>query len=299
MYKILCLGNATWDRIYSVDEIPSQATKYFSSNYLEVGGGVAATAAVAASKLGASVEFIGRIGQDIVGELVEKDLNDWNVHTSHLKTFPDHTTSNAVVHVDIHGERQITVHRDPNLPRDANWITAQLLENVDCVLCDCTWNEGAEKLLTLARELNIPSVIDADLGGESLAKLIALTDHVAFSYPALCSLSGQSDLEESLRIAQTYTNGIVYVTQGDKGCYWLDQGILHHIPAYKVKAIDTTGAGDVFHGALSFAIAQGNKGAEAIRFANAVAALKCTVIGGRAGIPTIEQTIKFINSQNI
>lgn len=296
MYKILCLGNATWDRIFTVEDIPSEATKYFSSSYREIGGGVAATAAVAAAKLGAKVEFVGRRGQDNVGGLVESDLNDWGVKTTYLKSFPNNTTSSAVVHVDSKGERQITVHRDPELPRNTDWITPQLLKNVDCVLCDCTWSEGAEKLLTLARELNIPSVIDADLGGEALIKLIALTDHVAFSYPALCSLSGQTDFEAALKTAQQHTDGTVYVTNGDKGCYWLDNGILSHVSGYKVDVVDTTGAGDVFHGAFAFAIAQGNKGDTAIDFANAVAALKCTAIGGRIGIPSQKETLEFIQS---
>lgn len=298
MYKIFCLGNATWDRIFTVESIPSAAMKYFSSSYREVGGGVAATAAVAAAKLGAHVEFIGRIGQDNTGELVKSDLNNWGVETNHLKAFAGNVTSTAVVHVDSAGERQITVHRDPDLPRETDWINSEMLEGVDCVLCDCTWSEGAEKLLLLARAANIPSVIDADLGGEEQSRLIALCDHVAFSYPAIQALTNQTEFESALRAAQQYTEGTVYVTHGANGCYWLEDNELKHISGYRVDVVDTTGAGDVFHGALALAIAQGNRGETAVDFANAVAALKCTAYGGRAGIPTFAKTIEFIESYN-
>ncbi len=298
MLKILCVGNATWDRIYNVIEIPSVATKYFSTNYFEVGGGVAATAAVAAAKLGCEVEFIGRIGNDNVGKLIKYDLAEWGVKTTHSNLINGAVSSNAVVHVDPRGERQITVHRDPNMPRNADWITADMLEGVDCVLCDCTWSEGAEKLLTLAKEKGIPSVIDADLGVENLSKLLVIGEHIAFSNPALCNLTCENDLEKALVIAQEQTKGTVYVTKGEEGCYWLEDGQLKQVKGYRVDVIDTTGAGDVFHGALAVAVAQGNRGQTAVNFANAVAALKCTKLGGRAGIPNMEQAIKFIESNN-
>ena len=294
--NILCIGNATWDRIFNVNEIPSEATKYFSTSYHEIGGGVAATAAVAIATLGANVSLLTRLGNDNVGRAIKEDLNKWGVDTSLLQQFNDTSSSNAVVHVDPAGERQITVHRDSNLPVNSDWITEELLENIDCILCDCTWSEGAEKLLTLANSKGIPSVIDADLGGETMAKLVSLGTDVAFSYPALCQMTGETDIEKALLAAQQNTNGTVYVTNGEHGCYWVEDNIVKHVSGYRVNVVDTTGAGDVFHGALAFAIAKKLKGENAVNFANAVAALKCTKPGGRAGIPDYDQVINFIKS---
>jgi len=87
----------------------------------------------------------------------------------------------------------------------------------------------------------------------------------------------------------------VYVTQGREGCYWLEKGELCHQPGYAVEVVDTTGAGDVFHGALGLSLAQQMPSSEAVRFASAVAALKCTKPGGRAGIPDCDQTRSFLS----
>ncbi|WP_413112541.1 PfkB family carbohydrate kinase [Thaumasiovibrio sp. DFM-14] len=294
--KILCIGNATWDRIFNVAEIPSEATKYFSTSYHEIGGGVAATAAVAIAKLGSDVSLLARLGDDNVGRTITEDLKDWGVDTSLLQVFENRSSSNAVVNVDTAGERQITVHRDPHLPTSAEWMTESLLDDVDCVLCDCTWGEGAEKLLSMAKARGIPSVVDADLGGETMVNLLKVGAHVAFSYPALCQLTNETDVTKALQVAQQQTEGTVYVTRGEEGCYWLENNELKHASGYSVNVVDTTGAGDVFHGALAFAVAKGNSGETAVTFANAVAALKCTKPGGRAGIPSYEQVIEFIKS---
>ena len=91
------------------------------------------------------------------------------------------------------------------------------------------------------------------------------------------------------------TNGHVYVTQGRDGCFWLENGALCHQPGFEVNVIDTTGAGDVFHGALAVSLGQKLPAADAVRFASAVAALKCTKPGGRAGIPDCDQTRSFLS----
>ena len=297
MASILCVGNTTWDRFYTVESVPSQATKYFSSDYYELGGGIAATAAVTAARLGHTVALVSRIGDDSIGQQIIKDLSQWGVATDHLHSIPGAISSNAVVHVDKDGERQITVHRDRQMSSDASWINESILDGVDSVMCDCTWSEGAERLLLMARVRGIPTVIDADLGGDALLKLLPLADHAAFSKPALNKLTedrAPRDVHEALLVAQSYTPGVVYVTQGERGCFWLADDQLCHLPAFKVDVVDTTGAGDVFHGALAVAVAEGKTGSEAVRFASAVAALKCTQPGGRAGIPNQTQLADFI-----
>ena len=296
MTKIVCIGNATWDRFFFVEEIPSRATKYFSNKFIELGGGVAATAAVAAARLGSQVSFVGRSGQDSVGEQIRSELEEYGVNTRFIQAFSGITSSNAVVHVDTQGERQITVLRDPEMPEDPDWITPEILDGADAVLCDCTWPEGAERLLSMARELGIPTIIDADLGGEALLRLLPLGSHVAFSNPALTELSGETDAKTALQFAQDKTDGTVYVTRGAQGCYWLEQNELKHASAYKVDVVDTTGAGDVFHGALAVAVANQQTGKDAVRFASAVAALKCTKPGGRAGIPDRTELKKFMST---
>jgi sulfofructose kinase len=294
MARILCLGNAVWDRYFEMESIPSQATKYFARGYFEEGGGVAATAAVAARRLGADVSLVSRLGEDNNGVCIARELESWGVDTGYLRRFPGAASSHAVVHVDGAGERQITVFRDAGLPTGSDWLRPEMLDGVDCLLCDTSWPEGALFLLQQARARGIPGVLDLDLGASRMDELVPLGDYQAFSWPGLQQFTGEETPEKALRVAQRSTAGVVCVTRGEEGCYWLDNGELRHIPAFSVDCVSTSGAGDVFHGALAVAIGEGQSVARALKFASAAAALKCTSRGGREGIPGREQLERFL-----
>jgi sulfofructose kinase len=108
---------------------------------------------------------------------------------------------------------------------------------------------------------------------------------VVFSAPGLEVATGVRGIAEGLRAASSIGSGVMMATDGAKGVYWLDGGKLRHQPAHEVEAVDTLGAGDVFHGALALALAEGRHMEAAVRFANAAAAIKVTRFGGRAGTP--------------
>jgi sulfofructose kinase len=130
-------------------------------------------------------------------------------------------------------------------------------------------------------------VLDADLTVDPRAvELLAMAEHVVFSEAALARMSGQPDPAKALRWARGRVAGpYVGVTIGAKGYLWLEGESMRSMPAYPVDVIDTLGAGDVFHGAYALALAEGREVAEAARFANAAAAIKCTRASGRRGIP--------------
>ncbi|WP_158782388.1 PfkB family carbohydrate kinase [Pantoea sp. BAV 3049] len=294
MSNIVCLGNAVWDRVFEMEQIPQQPTKYFARGYFENGGGIAATAAVACVRLGAHAQLISRLGDDSNGELIRNELAQWDVDVSGMHTFAGVQSSHAVIHVDSEGERQITVFRDGRCPTSTDWLSADMLEGVDCLLCDTSWPEGALWLMAEAKKRHIPAVLDLDLGASRMAELVAHGDHLAFSLPGLRLFTQQHNIADALKAAQKKTQGTVYVTCGAEGCYWLDGEEVRHVPSFPVLCVDTTGAGDVFHGALAVAIAEQRPTFEAIRFANAVAALKCTREGGRKGIPDRQQLAQFL-----
>jgi sulfofructose kinase len=197
--------------------------------------------------------------------------------------------------VDASGERVIANYPSADLPATADWLKEIDFSQWDSVLADVRWHEGAKQAFTLARQQGVPTVLDADVTPQDIAELVALSDHAAFSAPGLKRLTRIDNPLDALKKAQTLTNGHVYVTQGREGCYWLEKGELCHQPGYAVEVVDTTGAGDVFHGALALSLAQQMPSSEAVRFASAVAALKCTKPGGRAGIPDCDQTRSFLS----
>lgn len=295
MIRIACVGIAVMDRIYYVEGLPTEGGKYVAKRYTEVGGGPAATAAVAAAKLGAKVDFIGRVGDDDTGNSLLAELESRGVNTRYSRRYAGAKSSQSAIMVDAQGERIIVNYPSPDLLHDADWLNEIDFTQWDVVLADVRWHEGARQAFTLARRAGVMTVLDGDVTPQDIRELVALSDHAAFSEPGLARLTGINDPEAGLKQAQTLTNGHVYVTRGSAGCDWIKNNTLQHQSGFKVDVVDTTGAGDVFHGALAFSLAGGDLPEEAVRFASGVAALKCTRPGGRAGIPDCDQTRSFLS----
>ncbi|HCC2434563.1 TPA: sugar kinase [Klebsiella pneumoniae] len=295
MIRVACVGITVMDRIYYVEGLPTEGGKYVAKRYTEVGGGPAATAAVAAAKLGAQVDFIGRVGDDDTGNSLLAELESLGVNTRYTRRYVGADSSQSAIFVDAKGERVIVNYPSPDLLPDADWLNEIDFSQWDVVLADVRWHEGAKQAFVLARLSGVMTVLDGDVTPQDISELVALSDHAAFSEPGLVRLTGLKDPEAGLRQAQTLTNGHVYVTRGSEGCDWINNFALQHQPGFSVDVIDTTGAGDVFHGALAFSLASGKEPAEAVRFASGVAALKCTRPGGRAGIPDYDQTRTFLS----
>lgn len=295
MTRIVCVGITVLDRIWYLNDLPKEGGKYVANNYKEVGGGPAATAAVAAAKLGAKVDFIGRVGDDDTGNRLLAELEPLGVNTRYTRVVKGARSSQSAVLVDAGGERIIANYPSPDLPAEADWLRDIDFSQWDVVLADVRWHDGAKQAFTLARQQGVTTVLDADITPQDISELVALSDHAAFSAPGLQRLTNIPEPKSALKKAQTLTNGHVYVTQGKEGCYWLEKGDLCHQPGFTVEVVDTTGAGDVFHGALAVSLAQNARVGEAVQFASAVAALKCTRPGGRAGIPDCDQTRSFLS----
>ena len=295
MIRIACVGITVMDRIYYVEDLPTEGGKYVAKRYTEVGGGPAATAAVAAAKLGAQVDFIGRVGDDDTGKKLLAELESLGVNTRYTRRYVRANSSQSAIMVDAKGERIIVNYPSPDLLPDADWLNAIDFSQWDVILADVRWHEGAKQAFTLARQAGVMTVLDGDVTPQDISELVALSDHAAFSEPGLARLTGINDSEAGLKQAKTLTNGHVYVTRGSEGCDWIKNNTLQHQSGFKVDVVDTTGAGDVFHGALAFSLAGGDAPEEAVRFASGVAALKCTRPGGRAGIPDCDQTRSFLS----
>lgn len=295
MIRIACVGIAVMDRIYYVEGLPTEGGKYVAKRYTEVGGGPAATAAVAAAKLGAQVDFIGRVGDDDTGNSLLAELESLGVNTRYTRRYTGAKSSQSAIMVDAQGERIIVNYPSPDLLYDADWLNEIDFSQWDVVLADVRWHEGARQAFTLARRAGVMTVLDGDVTPQDISELVALSDHAAFSEPGLARLTGINDSEAGLKQAKTLTNGHVYVTRGSEGCDWIKNNALQHQSGFKVDVVDTTGAGDVFHGALAFSLAGGDAPEDAVRFASGVAALKCTRPGGRTGIPDCDQTRSFLS----
>ena len=286
MKQIVCVGNAVLDHIFQLQIIPKLPVKCFASNYTQAGGGNAATAAVAISRAGGKAVFWGRVGDDNNAELILDELAEFGVDVKDVIRQKGVKSGVSSVMVDEFGERLITNYCDSKISSDPNWLPLERLNDSKAVLVDFRWHEGAIKSLSKARELGIPGVLDADLTPEGLNEdVISCATHVLFSQPALLEFAQGKSIEKALQYARELNSGWVGVTEGSAGISWLENGALRHFPAYKVKTVDTLGAGDVFHGIFTLGLAEGHTEENSISLANAGAAIHCSKHGGRKSIP--------------
>lgn len=285
--QVLCVGNAAWDQIFTLDALPTVAGKYFAHGYSESGGGPAGTASVAVSRLGGKARLWSRIGDDATGDRIVAELLAYGVEVPAVSRLKGVASSLAGIWVDRQGERFIVNYLDPKFPQDAGWLPLGEVGNFDAVLADIRWPAGAEAVLRAAAKVGVISVLDGDRAPSVsiLATLAPLAKYAVFSEAGLAMFSGETDPGAGLVGAAKVPGVNPFVTLGDKGCMWLENGNVRSMPAFAVEAVDTTGAGDVFHGAFALALAEGRGVEEGLRFASAVSAIKCTRPGGRAGIP--------------
>jgi sulfofructose kinase len=165
-------------------------------------------------------------------------------------------------------------------------LSSDAISSFSVVLADTRWPDGSEMVLALARAAGATAILDADGGDPAmLRRLAALCDHVIFSEQGLRDLVGAGEISSQLRHAAAHCKGIVAVTAGVEGSFWLIDGAVSHVAAFPVQASDTTGCGDVFHGAYALALAEGKQPLEAARFASAAAAEKAARGMGWDGMP--------------
>ena len=293
---LICVGHAALDRIYRIDSFPPEPTKIRALEHIEAGGGMAANAAVAAARLGAEVELWSRVGDDPAGVAIRNGLKAEKVDVRYVHAFEEARSSTSAVIVDGHGERMIITQRDTSIPAGTSWLPIERVAEASAVLCDLRWLEAVRVVLTRARREGIPTILDADLGGrEALPELLALVDYAVFSAPSLHEFArGMSDVE-ALQQVMRHGPRHAGVTLGPRGYLWAGRdGRSGHQPAFQVDVVDTTGAGDAFHGAFALGVAEGLPIEATARQAAAVAALKCTRLGSRAGLPTRSELDRFV-----
>jgi sulfofructose kinase len=284
--RIACVGHAALDHVFEVDAFPSRPTKTPALSYRPGTGGMAFNAAIAAARLGAAVRMIGRVGCEPGAQMLRERLRAEGVDPRGLETVATATTSVSAIVVDARGERQIYNHRGDAIAR-AHALDTRLLYGADVVLADPRWVAGAAAALRWARAQHVTAMLDVDVApAADLAQLVGLAQWAVFSEAGLAAYA--PGLESRLALQRALASGceVAMVTRGDRPVWWLRRdGALQRLAVPRVAAIDTTGAGDVFHAALALAIGEGRAERAAVAFAATAAALKCLGGPGVLGAP--------------
>jgi sulfofructose kinase len=284
MPTLLVVGAAVMDCVYAMDELPVRAEKYRAKSLVLRGGGTAATAAVTAKRLGLEVALAARVGDDFFGAAIVDELEMEGVDCKLVRRCPGKQSSVSAVMIDRSGERMLVNFKDPGIDSGTDWLPQKLPPEIDGVLGDHHWAAGTEHFFRLAREAGKAAILDADR--QTSMHILASATHIGFSARGLREQSGMENLPEALAWCRTQVPGWLAVTDGANGAWFTEEGRIAHEPALKVTAVDTNGAGDVWHGAFSVALLEGQAPRQAVRFANAAASLKCSRGGGRSAIPT-------------
>jgi sulfofructose kinase len=297
MASVLSIGIAVLDFVFQVDEMPTKPEKHRAKAVKAVGGGIAANAAVAVARQGGDSWLITRVGDDFVASDILTELEREKVNYRLSERFPGVKSQVSCILVDNRGERMIISYSDPDIPDGVDWLPKRLPLGIGCVLGDTRWETGAKHMFGLARAAGVPAVLDVDRKPKDL-DLIRASTHPAFSAQACREMTGIDDVAKGAELLAKAFPGWLAVTDGPAGVYWTDGGVIRNSPAFKVEVVDTLGAGDTWHGAFALGLAEGMAPERAIRYASAVAALKCTRFGGRAGIPTRAEAEQFLKERS-
>jgi sulfofructose kinase len=285
--KILCIGIPVRDLTYRIQELPGRGEKIRADAFDEIVGGNALNAAIGIVRLGGRTLLSGPIGDptETTSEYIHEKLAEEGIEAN-LQRVEGVVTAVSNVMIDPSGERTIVTWRDPRLYDVQLPDIGELLDGCAAVLTENRCAPFATELCVEATRRKIPVVLDADVVMSMREGLLNAASHLIFSVEALTATAGTTQLEDALRRVAEQTPGFVAVTRGSQGMMWLDgAGRIQVMPTFPVHTVDTLGAGDIFHGAFALAITEGRGIPEAMRFASAAAALKCTRFGGAFAAP--------------
>ena len=284
--EVLIAGMAVADFVFRVPAIPTEAEKYRADSMEIVVGGPAANAAIAIARLGGRAVLSTRLGEDGVADAIRGDLESEGVDCRIRRAG---RSPLSAVAVDAAGERQIVNFRGEGLAEEPEPLGDPAPA---AVLVDMGWTTAALAGLALARARGVPGVVDAET--PATEAVLRAASHVAFPRRGLAAFTGIGDKEEALLAASRGLDGWVCVTDGAAGVSYVAEGRIETVPAFPIRAVDTLGAGDIWHGAFTLRLAEGAGEPDAVRFANAAAALKCTGFGGGRASPTRAAVERFL-----
>ncbi len=295
---ILCAGIIVLDEVFLVERFPPPDGKMQARDHFVVNGGCAANAAVAIARLGGRAMLAGPLGgpagADASGDRVLAALAREQVDCGACQRLEGVATALSAIFIDARGERMIVTYRDERLAVATPADPGRLVAPAAAVLADNRFPEFVRPICAAARAHGIPVVLDADRPAEIGDDLFRIATHVVFSSECLRATTGLDDLTEGLARVAAVSPSFLAVTNGPQDVRWLEQGRLHRMPAFAITAVDTLGAGDVFHGGFALALAEGADIATALRFAAAAAALKCSRLGGSMGAPRRSEVEDFL-----
>ena len=294
--KAICIGQAAYDITLPMDHFPIENKKTRSSDRIECSGGSACNCAYLLAKWGMETYFAGVVGNDYYGNRIKEELDKIGINTKYLEVNPMYqTTSSYIIANTTNGSRTIITNR----PKELILEDRDIPEKFDVILLDGYERDFANKVI--ANNPKAIKIIDAGSMKEATIELAKKVDYIVYSKDFAEEYTRKKvdyqDLTSLVvihRILEKDFKNKIIITLEDKGCFVYDDGY-KLVPTLKMKAVDTTGAGDIFHGAFTYAIANNFDMIKTLKMANISGALSVTRIGGQFSIPTLDEVVRKYN----
>lgn len=294
------LGCACLDFLGIVPHLPKQDEQVWMSASTQQGGGMVSTALVTLSRLGVSTAFAGKVGNDTAGRVVKEEFDRYGIDSVHLIMEPGAATPVSMILVDESTGQRTIMAGGSSVDMSPLEVPAELIASARILHLDNTNRQAALAAARVARDSGVPVVLDADTVSppDDLGELLGMTDYLIASRVFADELTGLTDPAEAAKSLAGYGSSVTVVTLGEEGSYTLAGDRTFHTPAFPVEVVDTTGAGDVYHGAFIFGLLREWQQEKTAEFASAVAAMSCTRLGGRQGIPTLGEAMSFLRDRD-
>ena len=306
--KILCIGHSSWDITVPVDEYPVENTKYRYNEKYSAGGGPAANAAFVLGKWGMDTVIASTIGSDDFGTRIKKEFQDINVNTDYLETNYDKDTSFSFILINKKsGSRTVfNVATEHPALKKLNYDFTP-----DIILTD--GHDYGESQNAISKYQNAITIIDAGRVTPELLELCKYIKYIVCSKgfaETVTNMKFDFNNPNSLvaiynKLQDKYPNSIIVITLEEKGCLYQVGNEIKIMPGLNVQAVDTTGAGDIFHGAFTYGIANNFDMEKVVTLANIAAGLSVQKIGSRLSIPNLSEVLDYytkktgmVNGQN-
>ena len=294
-FQLVGVGLNAVDWICLLPHYPCHNSKVEIEKLHKLGGGQVATASALCARYGLKVRYIGRVGDDEIGEFSLNSLKQEPMDISCVDVVPGAVSQFAIILVDRpSGERTILWGRDSKLVYQEGELKREWVVEGQLLHLDGHDQEASIQAARWAKEAGMKVSLDIDKVQPGVEELLQLTDFLISTEGFVRSLSGEEDWREGLRVVAGLGPLVVGVTRGKDGVAVLWEEEVFEVPGIPITTLDTTGAGDVFHGAFLYGVLQGRTLGGCLRLANTAAALSCTQMGARGGIPRLDTVLAMV-----
>lgn len=306
MSKIVVIGSLNMDLVVKAERAPRAGETVRGNEFLTIPGGKGANQAAAIARLGGQVTMVGRVGQDAFGERLKKNLDDLGVDTGHIRNDSQVATGVALIIVENTGENRILIVPGANGRVDGSdvqvAVSALRGANLLVLQLEIPMNTVSQ-CVEMAAQMGIPVLLNpapaAPLKDELLAKIsyLVLNESEAEGLSGIAVTNQESAEKAGHALIERGVKNVV-VTLGSQGALLVTPQEVKYLPAFEVRAVDTTAAGDAFIGGFAVSCIQSLPLGECVRFGNAAGALAATKFGAQTSLPYRREVDRFLSSQN-